>query len=202
MAKNLEAYVNLGMFTGKQMKAINAFTRKSKGAKIDPLATPIFYKDYLVATDSYAAVAVAKDVYQVTTIDGNHAYSLPESLLEGITSSNVFYFNQKKDEIVMCRAEKAGMPATESAIVQKDGLKRMGESILNYFNGGEACDKMDMIAGINPEFMKKVCNLADAFNTDCFNFEWVKVENVNLLRVVFPYEPRLHVVIMPMRDNR
>lgn len=198
MAKNLEAYANLGMFTGKQMKAINAFTRKSKGAKDDPLAAPIFYKDYLLSTDGYAAVAIAKDVHQVTTINGGNAYQLPESLLESIASGNVFYFNQKDGEPIMCRAEKADMPAIESTMASKN--MALAESILNYFNGGEACDNMDAIAGINPEFMKKVCNLADAFNTDCFNFEWVKVKNSNVLRVVFPYEPRLHVVIMAMRN--
>ena len=198
-SKKFAAFVNTGAFTGKQMKAICAFTSKNN----KNLDTPFFYNDYLLATDSFCAISVEKDVYQKNLFPSEYAYKLPNAPLEKIAASDVFYFTQPETKDDMPTFVK--LESTLSAEVDNttSKLEFAGKALLGYLsdNNGAVLANEINTPGIDPKFMKKVCNLAEAFNTDCMNIEYVMAGSTPLMRITFPYVSRIKVIICPKRNK-
>ena len=198
-SKKFAAFVNMGAFTGKQMKAICAFTSKSN----ENLDTPFFYNDYLLATDSFCAISVEKDVYQKHLFPSEYAYKLPNAPLEKIAASDVFYFTQPetKDDMPTFVKLESTLSAEVDNITSK--LEFTGKALLGYLSDNNKAVLANEIntPGIDPKFMKKVCNLAEAFNTDCMNIEYVMAGSTPLMRITFPYVPRIKVIICPKRNK-
>lgn len=197
--KKFAAFVNMGAFTGKQMKAICAFTSKSN----ENLDTPFFYNDYLLATDSFCAISVEKDEFQKHVFPAEYAYKLPSAPLEKIAASDVFYFSlpaTKHDMPTFVKLESTLSTEVENL---SSKLESTGKALLGYLSDDNKAVLANEIntSGIDPKFMKKVCNLAEAFNTDCMNIEYVKAGNAPLMRITFPYVPRIKVIICPKRNK-
>ncbi len=195
-SKKFAAFVDFGAFTGKQMKAICAFTSDSNAN----LSTPFFYKDCLLATDSFCGVSVEKDTYQKHIMPSEYVYTLPAAPLEKIAASDVFYFSQAQDKydmVKLVKLEGADAPVEN----ETSKLAHTGDALISYLSDDNkpvlAADTI--AAGVDPKFMKKVCNLAEAFNTDCMNIEYVMSNNTPLMRITFPYAPRVKVIICPKR---
>lgn len=198
-SKKFAAFVNHGAFTGKQMKAICAFTSKSN----ENLDTPFFYNDYLLATDSFCAISVEKDEFQKHVFPAEYAYKLPSAPVEKIAASDVFYFTQPATKHDMPTFVK--LESTLSAEVENvtNKLEFTGKALLGYLSDDNKAVLASEIntPGIDPKFMKKVCNLAEAFNTDCMNIEYVMAGHTPLMRITFPYQPRIKVIICPKRNK-
>lgn len=193
-SKMFQAFVNNGAFTGKQMKAITAFCDK----KSRPLlSTPFFYDNYLFATNSICAVCVEKDEFQKAVLPSDYVFSLPAAPLVKITASDVFYFTQPASEYDMPEFIKLPEFIEYSAEVDNttSSLNVTANALKNYFsddNKTVAADELNVL-GIDPKYMKLVCNLADAFNATCFNFEYT---SKNCMRITFPGCERIKVIIM------
>lgn len=198
-SKKFAAFVNAGAFTGKQMKAICAFTSKSN----ENLDTPFFYNGYLLATDSFCAISVEKDEFQKHVFPAEYAYKLPSAPIEKIAASDVFYFTQpvtKHDMSTFVKLESTLSTEVENVTSK---LEFTGKALLGYLSDDNKAVLASEIntPGIDPKFMKKVCNLAEAFNTDCMNIEYVMAGNTPLMRITFPYVPRIKVIICPKRNK-
>lgn len=197
-SKKFAAFVNSGAFTGKQMKAICAFTSDRNVN----LSAPFFYKGYLLASDSFCAVSVEKDTYQKHIMPSECAYKLPAAPLKKIAASDVFYFSQaqnKDDMVKLVKLEGAYAPIEN----ETKTLARTGDYLIGYLsdNNKPVLAADTIAAGVDPKFMKKVCNLAEAFNTDCMNIEYVMAGSTPLVRISFPYQPRIKVIICPKRKS-
>ncbi len=198
-SKKFAAFVNHGAFTGKQMKAICAFTSKSN----ENLDTPFFYNDYLLATDSFCAISVEKDEFQKHVFPAEYVYKLPSAPIEKIAASDVFYFTQpatKHDMPTFVKLESTLSTEVENVTSK---LEFTGKALLGYLSDDNKAVLASEIntPGIDPKFMKKVCNLAEAFNTDCMNIEYVMAGHTPLMRITFPYQPRIKVIICPKRNK-
>lgn len=198
-SKKFAAFVNMGAFTGKQMKAICAFTSKNN----ENLDTPFFYNDYLLASDSFCAISIEKDAFQKHVFPAEYAYKLPNAPLEKIAASDVFYFTQPatKDDMATFVKLESTLSTEVDNVTSK--LEFAGKALLGYLsdnNKGVLANEINT-PGIDPKFMKKVCNLAEAFNTDCMNIEYVMAGSTPLMRITFPYEPRIKVIICPQRNK-
>lgn len=191
--KKFQAFVNHGAFTGKQMKAINAFCDK----KTRPLlSTPFAYGKFLFATNSYCAVCVEKDEFQKAVLPSDYVYSLPAAPLEKITANDVFYFTQPASEYDMPEFIKLESTTGKEVDNTTNSLQVTANAMMGYFgDDNKVVEKRADVMGIDPKYMKLVCNLADAFNATCFNFEYT---SKNCMRITFPGCERIKVIIMPI----
>ena len=87
--------------------------------------------------------------------------------------------------------------------MKRVSIASAGKALLGYFSDNNRAVLANEIntPGIDPKFMKKVCNLAEAFNTDCMNIEYVMAGSTPLMRITFPYVPRIKVIICPKRNK-
>ena len=202
-----EQLVNQGAFTGKQMKAINAFTTDASGSY---LSTPFFCGDSLIATDTFAAVRLKKDTALQTYFDNDSefAYKIPDSVLKKTLVSDVYCFaNYEKDaDTDIVKYPKGKDPAEHTVMRAVKELKTTGDQIIGMFEDfGQILSPDEVEAmhfsGFNPKFMKQVCDLMEAFNINCFNFHWYKLNNAAIIKVVCPSYPELSVLICPMMNK-
>lgn len=202
-----EQLVNQGAFTGKQMKALNAFTTSANGSY---LSTPFFCGDFLIATDTFAAVRLKKDTAQQVYFpnDSEFAYKIPDSVLKKTLVSDVYCFSNYDKEVDTDIAKylKGKGPAEYAAMRAVKELKTTGDQVIRMFEDcGEilGADEVEAlhISGFNPKFMKQVCELMEAFNVNCFDFRYYKFNNAAIIKVVCPGKPELEVVICPMLDK-
>ena len=202
-----EQLVNQGAFTGKQMKAINAFTTDASGSY---LSTPFFCGDSLIATDTFAAVRLKKDTALQTYFDNDSefAYKIPDSVLKKTLVSDVYCFaNYEKDaDTDIVKYPKGKDPAEHTVMRAIKELKTTGDQIIGMFEDFSQILSPDEVeamhfSGFNPKFMKQVCDLMEAFNINCFNFHWYKLNNAAIIKVVCPSYPELSVLICPMMNK-
>ena len=201
-----EQLVNRGAFTGKQMKTINAFTTSASGSY---LSTPFFCGDSLIATDTFTAVRLKKDTALQTYFDNDSefAYKIPDSVLKKTLVSDVYCFaNYERDVDSDIVKYPKGKDPEHTAMRPIKELKTTGDQVISMFeDSGQILNPDEVeamhLSGFNPKFMKQICELMEAFNVNCFNFNWYKFNNAAIIKVVCPSYPELSVLICPMKDK-
>lgn len=201
-----EQFVNMGAFTGKQMKAINAFTTSANGSY---LSTPFFCGDYLIASDTFCCLRIKKDAYQqkLFPADSGFAYKLPDDALKKMLVNDVFYFSNVSDGLEFIKVESKPKESTYnySQIREVKELNTTGQQIIQMFDEVVNPLTPEQVAALNvcgfqPKYLKMVTNLAEAFNISCLNFEYYNKDDLKfpLVKVNFPYYPDIEAFICPM----
>lgn len=174
--------------TGKQMKAIAAF---AKGAKVAHLLnTPFFYDGHIYASDQYCALSF--DLEGGSPYKGDGVLGIDAEPLMKVLVKDSFTFME--DGYMTHNQEAFEM------VDKTDSLLQVGKALKEMFSGNSVAleCKAEML-GVNPKFVKKVCDLTDAFGITCMDFNMVPYKNQRHVMVTFPTCPSLKVIIMPMR---
>lgn len=176
------------MLTGKQMKAIAAFGKGTKVAHL--LNTPFFYDNHLYASDQYCALSF--DLGDHSPYPGEQVLGIDAEPLMKVLMKDEFTF---MEDGYMTKGREAF-----EMVNKTDSLAQVGNALKEMFScGSETAEcKVDML-GVNPKFVKRCCDLADAFGISCMDFEMVPYKSQRHVLVTFPTYPSLKALIMPMR---
>lgn len=199
-----EQLKNQGAISGKQMKALNAFTTNSNGSYF---STPFFCGDSLLATDTFTSIRIKKSVAQQQYFPNevDYAFKIPESVLKKTLVTDVYCFSDLTGELEIWKYPK-GKDSERTAMSTDKNLKVTGDKIISMFdNPGKILSVEEVealhICGFNPKYMKKVCDLMEAFNISCFDFHYHEMGNMAVIMVVCPSNPEVSAIICPMRHK-
>lgn len=186
--------LQLGGFTGKQMKAIMGFCDKKNA--LSALYTPFFYGGKLFATNSCIALVMDANARQNQAISQDKAWSLPSSVVEKCLVKDAFYPTVPEGDTPVWA--KLGTGVAEVLNDNTERLAKVAKVLV------ELTERDVNVSAppqwVDPTFLKKIAELADAFNVNSMAFETVSYrQNDYFIRVKFFDRDDMAVILMPKK---